>query len=758
MEQLQEAPEEPTKSNDWSSRQKKAAECWKAARQFHVQSLFESHRVGHPLCTHCNETAVIRCRDCLPSEWFCGKCDVTFHKKAVLHNRESIHEGFFKPIPPSTVIVQGDAGFSAQEQQCIMPFKASQKCSCNLPNISVSPGKAVILISINGRYDLHLPLFQCHKCSQKWYPEFGDVVGSGYWPASICAQNKTYYTLDLFSSFEELKVIAPTLSRQAFAKLLEHRTRCAGRSGPVSGDRLQRSFLEFYYCQYEQEQQTGEASLSCPACHPDMVAVAVDGNRKLYRFKSRSACSADKPYFDGVFVAEDAAVADFVGTLHRAVKQTRGQGTCGGTSWAAAKEISRRANKMDEEGMEVAVCRHGFLLKALNMYRGEIFAYPMFLHKALMPCNATFFAMDVACKYWPYLQKAANHLPELLELLNSTPLLSVMHAQNHETKCQIAWSGKYIEGAGTTAGEEVEQVNSYLSRCALTTKYMSKGARVDMLTVHALGWNKKKTSGLQQALCSRYAKTCKMLTEAEKEEQQKKEDLACTDGAAWVAEVQEWATRVRTRPLKLQQDIEGRYLNLRQRKQALYRKNDSGQLRHRLRSEMTVVKNRLLKDIATFNSASPTTTIDIGTVERSLSGDGPAVFWPWDVQGSVRLEDKHAYFVASMRRKRLEEEKGILVKEMEQHTTSLKRLMSCLEAKMSSAESQNEGLSAFCRRRLHDLTIVHLSAVASYRAVLSPQGTNRPSCEEGQGDDGNEDDVHSSDFSYTSDEEETEFL
>lgn len=61
---------------------------------------------------------------------------------------------------------------------------------------------------------------------------------------------------------------------------------------------------------------------------------------------------------------------------------------------------------------------------------------------------------------------------------------------------------------------------------------------------------------------------------------------------------------------------------------------DSGQLRHRLRSEMTVVKNRLLKDIATFNSASPTTTIDIGTVERSLSGDGPAVFWPWDVQGS----------------------------------------------------------------------------------------------------------------------------
>lgn len=62
----------------------------------------------------------------------------------------------------------------------------------------------------------------------------------------------------------------------------------------------------------------------------------------------------------------------FVSSCYIVFLQTRGQGTCGGTSWAAAKEISRRANKMDEEGMEVAVCRHGFLLKALNMYRGKM--------------------------------------------------------------------------------------------------------------------------------------------------------------------------------------------------------------------------------------------------------------------------------------------------------------------------------------------------------------------------------------------------
>ncbi|KAF3837912.1 hypothetical protein F7725_009680 [Dissostichus mawsoni] len=91
-----------------------------------------------------------------------------------------------------------------------------------------------------------------------------------------------------------------------------------------------------------------------------------------------------------------------------------------------------------------------------------------------MPAKAKFFAMDVACKYWPYMEKAASVLPALQELTTMKPFLSVMHARAHATKCEIKWSGKNQEGAGMTAGEEVEQVNSYLSRCALTTKYMSK--------------------------------------------------------------------------------------------------------------------------------------------------------------------------------------------------------------------------------------------------------------------------------------------
>lgn len=70
-------------------------------------------------------------------------------------------------------------------------------------------------------------------------------------------------------------------------------------------------------------------------------------------------------------------------------------------------------SKLDEEGLEIAVCRHGVLLKALNMFRGEIFAYPLYLQKALSPLNSAFFCSDVACKYFPYVEKVASKCEEL---------------------------------------------------------------------------------------------------------------------------------------------------------------------------------------------------------------------------------------------------------------------------------------------------------------------------------------------------------
>ncbi|XP_056092620.1 uncharacterized protein LOC130071774 [Rhinichthys klamathensis goyatoka] len=631
-----------------------------------------------------------RCRECLPEEWFCGDCDVLHHKKQPLHNRECVIRGFFQPIPPTSCIIKGEDGYCTHEQACILPTVKVPDCSCGATNFTVLPG----------RFDLHQPLYVCQTCQQQWTRDMKDLLRSGYWPASV--QNSTLYTLDLLSSLQELMIISPGFSRQAFAKLLEHRTKCGGRSGPINGDALQRSFLELSYASFEEDQLCCSAPFTCPACTPEMLAVSADGNRKLYRFR-RNGSSDDPGFFEGLFVAEDSAVSRFVDTIQKAVRNTQGRGTCGDSQWTAVREISRRASKLDEEGIEVSVCRHGFLLKALNMYRGEIFAYPMYLQKDLMPAKAQFFAMDVACKYWPYLEKAASVLPALQELTTMKPFLSVMHARAHATKCEIKWSGRNQEGAGTTAGEKVEQVNSYLSRCALTTKYMSKAARVDMLTLHAMGWNEKKNLSLHQALSTRYVKTCQRLQDETARLADLKTELHCTDEVVsqWLSDVKEWAAGETTDTTHasqgtthrgLQQSIEGLYLSVRQRKRTLYRQNDSSKFRHRLRRKLAEDKKLLLQEINKYNDLvlHTATNIDVAVVEHSLTGESTvSQIWPWEVHGSANISIKKQVHDQVMLTMRLHEETSVLVLEMAQHCTWLQSLAMVLKNKLAEEGKLN---------------------------------------------------------------------
>lgn len=194
----------------------------------------------------------------------------------------------------------------------------------------------------------------------------------------------------------------------------------------------------------------------------------------------------------------------------------------------------------------MAVCRHSILLKGLNMFRGEIFAYPLFIQKELAAkTTCTFFCTDIMCRYWPYLEKVAKALPETKNLLKMKPFLSVMHAKGHATKCEVQWGGKNQCGAGTTIGEEVEQVNSFLSRVALTTKYMSKAARADMVTIHARGWNLRKKGSLHKYLSKRYLKTIQKRKEAQEHIESMKKDTGRSDEELqqWVADVRQWAVK-----------------------------------------------------------------------------------------------------------------------------------------------------------------------------------------------------------------------
>ncbi|KAG1930575.1 uncharacterized protein LOC120461172 [Pimephales promelas] len=469
-------PEEGPDKTTWQKRQSLSHERWNIAREAMVNNLLAAEHVQECICQHCLTTeAIVRCRDCLPRQYLCSMCDGDVHLHLPLHNRDSMAHGFFKPLCPTTAVKRHSESFEFSEQVRYLPLLLPDKiCACSESSCRVISGKPIIVINLNGRYNLTLPLLECSLCRTKSAVGLSGLLKSGYWPASI--QFETVYEVGLFRSFLDLKLFAPGLSRQAFLAILDRRTKYNGRSGKICGDTFQKAFLEWTFALHEVERLCGVQPFKCPACCPSMHAISVDGNRKLYRF--HNAHGTEKGYFDGTFIMKDDDVSSFVGYVHEKTKHATSKGMCGTSQWRAAKESAKKStSKIDEEGLEIAVCRHGGLLKALNIFRGEIFAYPLFLQNTLSKENVTFFCSDVACKYWPYLKRVVGHCPELRPLLNMHPLLSVMHAKAHEWSCEIKWSGKNQEGAGLTIGEEVEQVNSFLSRAAICTKYMSKAGK-----------------------------------------------------------------------------------------------------------------------------------------------------------------------------------------------------------------------------------------------------------------------------------------
>ena len=77
---------------------------------------------------------------------------------------------------------------------------------------------------------------------------------------------------------------------------------------------------------------------------------------------------------------------------------------CGG-DWSIAKNLPRKRGTVDETGLEVTTCRHQLGQKALNMKRGELYLYALFLIKQnALPNHAEFIFAEVMCKLWKFMK------------------------------------------------------------------------------------------------------------------------------------------------------------------------------------------------------------------------------------------------------------------------------------------------------------------------------------------------------------------
>ncbi|CAB1460534.1 unnamed protein product [Pleuronectes platessa] len=464
-----------------------------------------------------------------------------------------------------------------------------------------------------------------------------------------------------------MKLVAPGNSRLSFMRMLDAQTTECGRTGKVCSDTFYKSFMEWVISSYEVNKLCSEQPFICPACCPQMLAVSVDGNRKHYRFK-KDGCTDEAGYFEGVLLCKDDEVAAFVEDIQRRTKHVPGKGVCGRSQLNAAKETSKRSSSsLDEQGIEVAVCRHGIILRALNMFRGEIFAYPMFLQKEVSAISPpTFFCMDVICKYWPYISRICEAYPEYHHLTTMKPFLSVLHAKAHDKmgRRKSGWSWFHL-GRGGGNGQLLP-----LQDCH---KHQVYGKR-------------------------RFHKTQRDLQRERQSLEAIKEDLSLNDETVrqWVTDVQDWAEHDSPAGssdslLEVRRRIEENSLGLRQRRARLYSHTDTNSGRSVIRSRMWRERNQLEVHVAQHDEMVQPQQ-QIGAVENLLNA---GYIFPWLLPPSDGIDflAKKKVFDNVMHVKRLEEEVKILATEVRQHWEYLKKREHDLSGLFTSIEGSHRSLS-----------------------------------------------------------------
>jgi len=234
---------------------------------------------------------------------------------------------------------------------------------------------------------------------------------------------------------------------------------------------------------------------------------------KLYRYSS-SGGQRRQSYYEDIFIANKGDVDSHINKVYAKQSKSKEQDNmCGESHWRAASNKGRKTAKLDETGLEIAGCRHGLAQWAVNMYQGELYGYAHYIQvKKMVPARVAYFWEDIVCKYWKWAKKAGG-----VEGSRMRPALSVMHAKAHNWTCQVIWGGRLQEGSACSTGEEVEQINSYMSRCGNTTKYMLPENREELITEHAIAWNRRKINGMVQSLSRRYTRAIKMKAESLKD-------------------------------------------------------------------------------------------------------------------------------------------------------------------------------------------------------------------------------------------------
>ncbi|XP_076741602.1 uncharacterized protein LOC112434986 [Maylandia zebra] len=235
-----------------------------------------------------------------------------------------------------------------------------------------------------------------------------------------------------------------------------------------------------------------------------------------------------------------------------------------------------------------------------------------------------------------------------------------------------------------------------------------------MLSLLALGWNKRKVEQLGRTLSQRYLKIIRILREQVESLNASRNELGVDDDT-----LQQWA-------------------------------EDSNKRRHRIRKVILVEKKRLAAAVDDYNKLAEPTK-QIVSSDALMQTD----IWPWQStsEPAADLRTKRKVFEKVMAVRRLREEEMILCREMQHHWTVL-RMRSVVLGTISSdssfvgmSEDAQKGLCSLVLKKQSELKAEMLKVKDVYKRILSHQPLLEMDSEEEEDipDDATESDLSTSD-------------
>ncbi|KAF7761157.1 hypothetical protein Agabi119p4_10566 [Agaricus bisporus var. burnettii] len=128
----------------------------------------------------------------------------------------------------------------------------------------------------------------------------------------------------------------------------------------------------------------------------------------------------------------------------------------------------------NETGIFLALCRHGFVLVAVDMVQsGEMAKYPLSIVESLLDVFGSGIGggYDIGCKFKTTL--AGSELGPHAQSLGYTPLVGSFHGHAHNRLCQLSHLATYVKGLGLEDLEGCERFFLRSNALAASTRHTS---------------------------------------------------------------------------------------------------------------------------------------------------------------------------------------------------------------------------------------------------------------------------------------------